>query len=257
MTKLSVNLEYMFREAGDLIEDRIYAAADAGFTHVEIFSLENRSRSAIKQALDNTGATLHSMVVDPRIMLVLKDNHPKFLDTFRAAAQDAVMLNCKNLVCGSGTGAPFLPRHISQDIVAEAITQAADIAQEFNLTILLEAVNTRVDHPGAFFSRTEDTFYIADKLQRENVKILYDLYHSVAEGENIEQTMEMIKNHIGHIQLADFPGRGEPGTGKLDWKAIASLIDKSGYKGPVGIECYPTTDNTPDALKYIRSVSGC
>ena len=256
MTDLSVNLEYMFWEVGDLIEERICAAAQAGFKHVEIFSLENRSKSAIKQALESNGVTLHSMVVDPRIMLVLKDNHPKFFDTFRAAAQDAVMLKCKNLVCGSGTGAPFLPRHISQDIVVQAISQAADVAQEYGLTILLEAVNTRVDHPGVFFSRTEDTFYIADKLKHDNVKILYDLYHSVAEGENIDQTMAMIRNHIGHIQLADFPGRGEPGAGKLDWKAIASLIDKSGYKGPVGIECYPTKDNTPEALDYIRSVFG-
>lgn len=254
MTIISANLEYMFKEAGDLIEDRIRAAASASITHVEIFSLDNRDVTAIKQALKATGVTLHTMLVDPRIMLVLKDTHETFLNTFRSTATLATELGCKNLVCGSGTGAPFLPRKISRDIVADAIDQAADIAEEFGLTILLEAVNTRVDHPGVFFSHTDDTFYIANKLSRNNVKVLYDIYHSVAEGEDVASTLTTIKNHIGHIQVADFPGRGEPGSGQLDWPVLLQHIAASGYAGPIGVECYPTQSATPSALTYIQSL---
>ncbi len=254
MTILSANLEYMFKEAGDLIEDRIRAAAAAGITHVEIFSLDNRDVTAIKQALKDTGVTLHTMLVDPRIMLVLKDTHETFLNTFRSTAKLATELGCNNLVCGSGTGAPFLPRNVSRDIVAKAISQAADIAEEFGLTILLEAVNTRVDHPGVFFSHTEYTFYIANKLSRSNVKVLYDIYHSVAEGEDVASTLTTIKNHIGHIQIADFPGRGEPGSGQLNWPVLLQHIAASGYAGPIGVECYPTQATTPPALSYIQSL---
>jgi hydroxypyruvate isomerase len=254
MIILSSNLEYMFKEGGDTIEQRIVAAAEAGIKYVEIFSTEGRDVESIASTLKKHQVTLHTMVVDPRIMLVLKDTHPKFLEVFRATAENAVKLGCKNLVCGSGTGAPFLNRKTSLETVTEAISQAADIAQEYGLTILLEAVNTRVDHPGVFFSRTDDTFYIANKLNRANVKVLYDLYHSVAEGEDVASTLHMIKNQIGHIQVADFPGRGEPGAGKLDWQNMLSLIKQSNYSGPIGVECYPTTASSKEALSYFRSL---
>jgi hydroxypyruvate isomerase len=254
MNILSSNLEYMFKEAGDTIEQRIAAAAKAGINHVEIFSTDDRDIDGIAATLIANKVTLHTMLVDPRIMLVLKDTHGKFLEVFRATAENAVKLGCNNLVCGSGTGAPFLNRKISLDNVTEAISQAADIAQEYGLNILLEAVNTRVDHPGVFFSRTEDTFYIANKLNRANVKVLYDLYHSVAEGEDVATTLLMIRDQIGHIQVADYPGRGEPGAGKLDWQEMLSLIKQSNYSGPIGVECYPTTATSKEALTYFRSL---
>lgn len=254
MNTLSSNLEYMFKEAGDTIEQRIVAAAEAGIKFVEIFSTDDRDINGIATTLKANKVTLHTMLVDPRIMLVLKDTHAKFLQVFRAAAENALKLGCKNLVCGSGTGAPFLNRQISLDNVCEAISQAADIADEYGLTILLEAVNTRVDHPGVFFSRTDDTFYIANKLNRANVKVLYDLYHSVAEGEDVAATLAMIRGQIGHIQVADFPGRGEPGAGKLDWQEMLSLIKQSRYNGPIGVECYPTTAASKEALSYFRSL---
>jgi len=251
---LSANLEYMFKEAGDSLESRILAAAEAGITHVEIFSMDNRDPDSVGRVLHETGITLHSMVVDPRIMLVIKENHNQFLETFEATAQLAIKLGCKHLVCGSGTGAPFLPRAISRDTVAEAIEQAANIALKYDITLLLEAVNTRVDHPGVFFSRTEDTFYLANKLARENVKILYDIYHSIAEDEDVSSTLTMIKDHIGHVQIADFPGRGEPGTGTLNWSEILRLVDDSGYQGPIGVECYPQQTPTSAALTYIQTL---
>lgn len=253
MFTLSSNLEYMFKEAGDKLEDRIAAAAAAGITKVEIFSLEDRDIDSVAQALKANDVTLHSMLVDPRIMLVLRDTHEKFLNTVKETAEQAVKLGCKNLVCGSGTGAPFLPRAVSLDVVCEAIDKAADIAEEYGLTLLLEAVNTRVDHPGVFFSNTSDTFYIANKLNRPSVKVLYDLYHSVAEQEDVSETLKTIKDHIGHVQIADFPGRGEPGAGTLDWPQLLKEIAETGYRGPIGVECYPTV-TTPEALKQIRSL---
>ncbi|NVK57734.1 MAG: TIM barrel protein [Alteromonadaceae bacterium] len=254
MFTISANLEYMFKEAGESIEERIAAAAAAGITHVEIFSLEGRDTDSIARALKTHNVTLHSMLVDPRIMLVLKDTHEKFVETVKATAEQAIKLGCKNLVCGSGTGAPFMPRAVSLDVVCEAIDKAADVADEMGLTLLLEAVNTKVDHPGVFFSNTSDTYYIANKLNRPSVKILYDLYHSAAEQEDVTDTLRTIKSQIGHIQLADYPGRGEPGAGSLDWPALLKEISNTDYKGLIGIECYPTKDSTPEALTYIRSL---
>lgn len=255
MFTLSSNLEYMFKEAGDKLEDRIAAAAQAGITHVEIFSMEGRDLQAVANALSTHNVTLQSMLVDPRTMLVLRDTHEQFLANVRATAEQAIALGCKHLVCGSGTGAPFLPRAPSLDIVCEAIDKAADIAKEKGLTLLLEAVNTRVDHPGVFFSNTSDTFYIANKLNRPEVKVLYDLYHSVAENEDVVSTLHTIAGQIGHVQIADFPGRGEPGAGELNWPELLEQIGNTGYCGPIGVECYPTKTSTVEALSYIRSIT--
>lgn len=254
MFRLSANLEYMFKEAGDTLEERIAAAAAAGIQKVEIFSLDGRDIKAVADALNKHQVTLHSMVVDPRIMLVLPDTHAKFLQVFRSAAEQAVELGCKHLVCGSGTGAPFLKRSVSLLNVVEAIAKAADIAKEFGLTIWLEAVNTRVDHPGVFFSKTEDTLFVASKVNRPEVKVLYDIYHSVAEGENVEEELAKVKPWLGHIQVADYPGRGEPGTGNMNWQKVLQQLQAAGYKGDIGVECYPTVTNTPNALSFFKQL---
>lgn len=254
MFTLSANLEYMFKEAGDSLEARIAAAAAAGINKVEIFSLDGRDIETVAAALNTHQVHLHSMVVDPRIMLVLPDTHAKFLQVFRATAEQAVQLGCKHLVCGSGTGAPFLKRSISLLNVADAIAKAADIAKEFGLTIWLEAVNTRVDHPGVFFSKTEDTLFVASKVNRPEVRVLYDIYHSVAEGENVADELAKVKDWLGHVQVADYPGRGEPGSGNIVWPVILQQLTAAGYRGDIGVECYPTLTDTPQALSYFTQL---
>ena len=118
-------------------------------------------------------------------------------------------------------GVPYLKRQDSLRIVSAAFARAAEVAAELGVTILLEAVNTRVDHPGVLFSRTEDSYGVARQVNSPRVKVLYDLYHSVAEGEDTAGSSEQIAGAIGHVQVADFPGRGEPGSGKIDWNEKA------------------------------------
>ncbi|MES2302111.1 MAG: TIM barrel protein, partial [Pseudomonadota bacterium] len=142
---LSVNLEYGFTEAGDKIEDRIAAAAAAGFSKVELFLLKARDLGAIKAALDANGVELVSTVADYVTQLVDPATHDGFCEVFREAAVAAKSLGCSNVVVTSGRGVPWLKRPVQLAIFADALRKLVPIAEELDVTILLESANTRVD----------------------------------------------------------------------------------------------------------------
>jgi len=257
MFELSANLEYMFNEAGEDLSAKIAAAAACGIQKVEIFSTEGRDIEAIKTALKKHNSTLWSVVADPRIQIVLPPEHEKFRTAVETAAIAAQQLGCPHVVIGSGVGAPFLKRQPSLDNAADAIESAIPIAEQYGVTLLLEAVNTRVDHPGVFFSSNRDTAYIANKINHPRVKVLFDIYHCIAEEENIFDIAELLfsNNLVGHVQVADVPGRGEPGSGDQQWPTLLNMLTDHNYQGAIGVECYPTKE-TPSALTYIQSITG-
>jgi hydroxypyruvate isomerase len=256
LDSLSVNLEYMFHEAGDDLAARVRAAAAAGFTKAEMFWTHDKDLDALAAALDETGVQLWTVLVDPRTTrLVDRDTHQGFLEAVRSTAADAVRLGCPHVVVGSGPAVPYLKRPVQIGIVTEVIGRAVDIAEDADVTLLVEAVNTRMDHPGVLFAQTADSVSVVRGVDSPRVKVLYDLYHSVVEGEDPELVLPDVVDLVGHIQIADAPGRGEPGTGEIDWPAAWALFERVGYTGTVGIECYPTVPSTADALAYVRSVA--
>jgi len=251
---LSVNLEYMFHEAGDRLEDRVAAAAKAGFDKVEIFTTGNRDVPSLARALSDHGVELLTVVADPRTRLIEPETHSGFRDLFRRAAEDAVALGCRRVVVGSGPGVPWLKRPVQLKIVADAVAGIVPIAEELGVTVILEAVNTRVDHPGVLFSQTVDAVDVINHVQSPRVRLLYDMYHSITEGEDPAVIVPRIAHLIEHVQIADAPGRGEPGSGTVDWEGRLNLLKVVSYTGAIGIECSPTISPTADALRYIRDL---
>jgi hydroxypyruvate isomerase len=252
--ELSVNLEYMFHEAGDRLEDRMAAAAAAGFRRVEMFTTANRDVPSLKRALAETGCELISVVTDPRIQLVIEGNHDQFREMFAQAAADAAELGCCNVVVPSGSAVPYMKRPVQLATVAKAIASVVSAAEAHGVTILLEPVNTRIDHPGVLFGMTEDAVAVIEAVNSPRVRLLYDLYHSVTEREDPSAVLPKVAHLLGHIQIADAPGRGEPGSGKIDWSAMLRLIASVGYTGVIGVECSPTKP-TAEALAYIRELA--
>jgi hydroxypyruvate isomerase len=256
VNELSVNLEYMFTEAGDDLPSRVRAAAAAGFAKAEMFWTHDKDLDALATALDDTGVQLWTVLVDPRTTrLVDADTHDKFLEDVRRTAADAVRLGSPHVVVGSGPAVPYLKRPVQLGIVTEVVARAAEIAADAGVTLLVEAVNTRMDHPGVLFAQTADSLAVVRGVNSPHVRLLYDLYHSVVEGEDPEVVLPDVVDVVAHIQIADAPGRGEPGTGAIDWPAAFALFDKVGYTGAVGVECYPTVASTADAMAYLREVA--
>ncbi|WP_017669975.1 TIM barrel protein [Blastomonas sp. AAP53] len=253
--ELSVNLEYMFHEAGDRLEDRMAAAAAAGFQKVEIFTTANRDVPSLKAALAQTGCELFATVTDPRIQLVMADQHDRFREMFAQAAAEAAELGACRIVVPSGSAVPYMKRPVQLGIVAKAIESIVPMAEEHGLTIMLEPVNTRVDHPGVLFGMTEDAVNVINLIGSARVRLLYDLYHSITENEDPHVVLPSVAHLVEHIQIADAPGRGEPGSGQIDWPAMLKLIESTGYDGVLGLECSPTGTDTVQALAHFRALT--
>jgi hydroxypyruvate isomerase len=251
---LSVNLEYGFTEAGDRLEDRIAAAAAAGFRKVEIFTMAGRDVASVRAALDAHGVELWSMVNDPRTRIIDPQTHDEFRANVRQSAENAVALGCKRVVIASGPAVPFLKRAVQLQTVADAVASVVPIAEEHDLTLILEAVNTRVDHPGVLFAMTEDCVKVAQIVDSPRVRLLYDMYHSIVEGEDPEVVLPPVMHLVDHVQIADAPGRGEPGSGAIDWPSQLAMLARLGYSGTIGVECYPTRQPTGEALAYIQEL---
>ena len=133
------------------------------------------------------------------------------------------------------------------------LSRLALIAEKYGITMVLEPLNVLVDHPGYFLDNSKAGFDILKKVNSPNIKLLYDIYHmQIMEG-NIINTIENNIDQIGHIHIADVPGRREPGTGEINYSNIYNKLVELEYKNFAGFEYQPTI-STEDSLLSIRNI---
>jgi hydroxypyruvate isomerase len=253
--QLSPNIELLFTEAGPDTADRVRAAAAAGFDAVEMWGTTGKDVDALAKALADTGVALTSVLAEPRTNFTLPGTDlTAFFDGLDRGVEHARKLGCPRIVLGSGIGFPGMKRPQNLQRLIDVFTDAVQRTDDSGVTLVLEPVNTRVDHPGALLDRTADAVAVARAVGSPRFKILYDLYHSVTEGEDPATELANAAGLVGYVQIADVPGRGEPGSGSLDWTAQLSALRASGYDGPIGLEYFPTTASVA-SVAQIRSIA--
>jgi len=137
--------------------------------------------------------------------------------------------------CETVTGAMWLK-------AVDTLNRVADLADKEGVVFALENLNLPVDHPGVPFALAEDTLALVAAVNRPNLKLNLDLYHvQIGEG-NLIETCRKCLPYIGEIQVADVPGRKEPGTGEINYPKIAEALYQMGYRGPVAMEAYASGD---------------
>ena len=134
------------------------------------------------------------------------------------------------------------------DLATENLTLAAKAAAAIGGTVLVEAVSGPKPYP---LRTADDVVAVLDRVAARNIGFLCDLFHLANNGDNIDAALAAYADRIAHVQIADHPGRGEPGTGTLDLDRYLSTIEASGYSGHVGLEYIPTT-TTIDSLRWLR-----
>jgi hydroxypyruvate isomerase len=139
--------------------------------------------------------------------------------------------------------------------VIEAFSKAARIAEAEGLLLLVEPLNSVVDHPGFFLTSTSEALDIAEAVGRPNMKVLFDFYHSAMMGEDARAVLSGRAHLIAHVQVADAPGRHEPGTGGIDWADRMALLKELGYAGLIGLE-YKPLGSTAESLVRLRGALG-
>jgi hydroxypyruvate isomerase len=253
--QLSPNIELLFTEAGPDPAARVRAAAAAGFDAVEIWGTLDKDVNSLAKALSDSGVTLTSVLAEPRTNFTLPgtDLGP-FFDGLERGVENARLLGAPRIVLGSGVGFPGAKRAKNLDRLVEVFSRAVERTEGSGVTLILEPVNTRVDHPGALLDRTADAVAVARGVGSGSFRILYDMYHSVTESEDTAAELAAAGDLVDYVQIADAPGRGQPGSGGIDWPASLAVLRAAGYAGPIGLEYYPTVESG-ESLRLIRSVA--
>jgi hydroxypyruvate isomerase len=252
--QLSPNIELLFTESGDH-PDRVRAAAAAGFVSVEMWGTSTVDVDALAKALDDAGVTLTSVLAEPRTNFALPwETLDAFFEGLDRGIEHAQRLGCPRIVLGSGVGFPGQKRSQNLARLVDVFSQAVERTKGSGVKLILEPVNTRVDHPGALTDRTADAVTVARGVDSDAFGILYDIYHSLTEGEDPATELANAGRLVDYVQLADVPGRGEPGSGAVDWAAQLAVLRSSGYDGPIGLEYFPTMPSE-ESVKVIRAIA--
>lgn len=256
MYELSANIELLFTEYGEgdaNVVARLRAAAALGLPAVEIWSWRGKDVGALGQALEETGVRLQTMCVDPMGVLVDPATHGTFLAAVTDSAATAQLLNCPFLVITAGDHQAEVSRSEQHSAIVAALREAARLLEGSEVVLLLENLNSRVDHVGTFLDSTVECLDIVEEVDSPTVRALYDHYHSLVMDERPESVLAGRIDLVGHVQTADVPGRYEPGTGSVDWGNELRVLHDLGYRGRIGLECLPSAD-TASSLDHIQHV---
>lgn len=234
------------------IPDRIRAAKAAGLDGVEFWHHSNKDLAAVRAALDETGLPLAGILCEPIAPLTDPQAHARFLEGVRSSLVAAQALGTQVMIAQAGDVQPGVARAAQHAAIVKVLGEAAKILEGTGVVIALEPLNDRVDHPGYYLTSTEEGLDIVDEVGRPEIRLLYDIYHAAVMGEEIDVLAGRL-DRVVHVHLADTPGRGEPGSGRLDYADRLEWLEKQGYNGLVGLE-YRPSGPTVDTLKFRESV---
>jgi len=244
--RLSACIEVLFKNEFPQFPDRIHAAARAGLPNVEFWHWRNKDIDAVDRAVKDTGVCVSSFLVEPTGHLVDETTHDSFIAGLRETIPVAKRLGVDNLIVVSGDALGDRSREQQHDALVAALRRAAPIAEDAGVHLILEPLNTRIDHPGNFLETTQEGFAILDEVDSPSVRLLYDMYHSTVMGEDPAVELAGRIHQVRHVHVADAPGRNEPGSGGIDWSRYMRILDELGYEGAIGLEYLPSgaTDDT-------------
>jgi hydroxypyruvate isomerase len=246
----SVCVETLFRDKP--FEQRLEYVADQGFQAFEFWHRKGKDMNialALKLALRlelAAFAASEASMVDPA-------QRRQFIADVTKAASLAVDMACANLIVTSGPAMPGVPREEQRWHLADVLKEAAETAADAGVTLVLEPLNQR-DHPGVFLSSSDEGFAIVREVNSPHVRLLFDIYHQqISEGDLTRRIVENL-DLIGHIHVADVPGRHEPGTGEINYEQLFGVLREQGYQGYVGLEYFPRVDAAA-SLRAVRALS--
>ena len=258
MPRFAANLTLLFTEVPFL--ERFERAARAGFSAVEFLFPYAWPAQEIKARLDANGLqlVLHNL---PAGDWDAGDRglacHPGRVDAFRASVANGIryaqVLGVSQLNCLAGKAPAGLRETLVQQTLVNNLRYCANEFQHAGLNMLLEPINT-FDMPGFVVSRTQQALAILDEVGADNAFLQYDIYHAQRMEGELAATMQQHLARIGHMQLADNPGRHEPGTGEINYAYLFRHLDDIGYTGWIGCEYHPA-GQTEDGLAWLQNLN--
>ena len=259
MPKFAANLTLLFNEVAFL--DRFEAAARSGFEAVEYLFPYGHDKGLLQASLSACGLkqVLHNLpagdwAAGERGIACLPDRIAEFEAGVDRAIEYATALGCPRVNCLAGVKPPALDADAARQTMIGNLRYAAARLGSAGIRLLIEPINTR-DVPGFFLSGSQQAIEIIDAVGSDNLFLQFDIYHMRMMGEDVARAIERHAPRIDHMQLADVPGRHEPGTGEIDYPTLFDLVDRAGYAGWIGCEYNPLT-STEQSLAWCPASAG-
>jgi hydroxypyruvate isomerase len=251
--QFSANLSFLFAEHDFL--DRFGAAMRAGFTGVEFHFPYDHEKAVLAEVVMTSGVEVvlfnlpaGDWAAGERGIACLPERKAEFQDGVGRAIEYAEALGCTRLNCLAGI--PTTNHDKALETLTDNLRFAAAVTQRAGIRLLMEPLNTR-DNPGFLISTTEQALSVIDAVDSRNLQLQYDVYHAQVMEGDLAHTLEKHLPSIGHIQIADNPGRHEPGTGEIRFPFLFERLQQLGYAGWIGCEYKPSGD-TLDSLDWLK-----
>jgi hydroxypyruvate isomerase len=256
--RFSANLSFLFKDVP--FEERFRRAADAGFGGVEFMWPGFDHVDAVSRAVHETGLEVAlfnfdagDMAAGDRGLAGDPDRRARFRDNVPVALELAARVGCSRLNALVGVRRPGLELDAQLEVARENVAWAAEQARAQGASIMVEAVNSQENGP-YLLDTTAKAISFLDAVGADNVALQYDVYHMQRMEGNLAETITRLLPRIGHVQIADPPGRGQPGTGEVSYGFVLSLLERSGYGGWVGLEYNPTTPTTEESFGWMKEL---
>jgi hydroxypyruvate isomerase len=245
MPRLAANLTMLFNEVPFL--DRFEAAAKAGFDAVEFLFPYEHDAAELRARLDGNGLKLVLHNMPPGDWARAERGigcHPDRVAEFRAGVQRAIdyatALGCPQVNCLAGIAPAGVPAGQLRETFVANLRFAAERTQAAGIRLLVEPINFH-DIPGFYLNRSRQALDLIAEVGSDNLFLQYDIYHMQRMEGELAATIKANLGRIAHMQLADNPGRHEPGTGEINYRFLFGWLDDIGYDGWIGCEYKPGT----------------
>jgi hydroxypyruvate isomerase len=253
--RFSANVSILFKEVPFL--DRFGRAREAGFSAVEFWWPSDEDPGEVEEAVKGSGLEVAlfnfdagDMAAGDRGLAGDPERQGQFRENVPVALDLAGSLGCGRLNALVGHEVPDMAREEQLALARENVRFAAREAGAVDVTIMVEAVNTFENGPYLLHTTEQAVAFVGD-VGRENVRVQHDLYHMQRMEGNLVANLREHIGLIGHVQIADSPGRGEPGTGEIHYPFVLGELERLGYEGYVGLEYNPTTETTAESLAWL------
>ena len=255
MLRFCANLGFLFPELPFL--DRFAAASRAGFAGVEFASPYEYPAAELRTLLRDNGLTqvlinspAGNRAAGERGFACLPGRETQYRDSVMQALDHAAALDCRLVHVMAGVPPADLPYDTALALYAANLAWAAERAVAAGVRLVIEPLNPR-DAPGYLLRTQEQGAAIVAAIGRDRLGLQFDLYHCQTAQGDVTTRLAALMPVIGHMQLADVPGRHEPGTGEIGWEFVFRRIDELGYAGWIGCEYAPLGD-TVEGLAWRR-----
>ncbi|VTS01894.1 hydroxypyruvate isomerase family protein [Tuwongella immobilis] len=246
-SKFAVNVEMWWTKLPFI--QRIEAAAKMGFSAIELWPWRGKDVNAIHETCQRLKIDIIQFTAwgfkpglnDP-------NNHTRFVEEIDASCEIAKKWNCPMMTVVGGDDIPGVSQEKMHEAIITGLKKAAPIAEKHGIMLILEPMNILVDHKGHCLYGSEPATKITRAVNSKMVKLNWDLYHMFITEGNLLPNLKKGFDQVGYLQIADHPGRNEPGTGKINFPELLKGVAELGYHGHIGLELRPKTTELAAAL---------